>query len=86
MLTPAFHFQILDDFFDTFNRNADILCQQLTLLLSDEKQENENEIEMFPLVKRCTLDIICGNCNNNVAHLNFRIMRNRVSMRNAYYH
>jgi cytochrome P450 len=59
-LTPAFHFQILDNFFDTFNKNADILCQQLYRHLPEKSEMNEREIEVFPFLKRCTLDIICG--------------------------
>ncbi|KAI9556694.1 hypothetical protein GHT06_016485 [Daphnia sinensis] len=54
LLTPAFHFQILDNFFDTFNKSADILCQQFDATQSDDK-----EIDVFPYLKRCTLDIIC---------------------------
>jgi cytochrome P450 len=61
LLTPAFHFQILDNFFDTFNKNADILCQQLQRSLSKKAELNQTEeIEVFPYLKRCTLDIICG--------------------------
>jgi cytochrome P450 len=61
LLTPAFHFQILDNFFDTFNKSADILCQQLQRSLSKKAELNQTEeIEVFPYLKRCTLDIICG--------------------------
>ena len=59
LLTPAFHFQILDDFFHAFNRNADILCDQLEAGI-------ESEVDVYPFVKKCTLDIICG-------HLHFHL-------------
>lgn len=60
LLTPAFHFQILDNFFDTFNKSANILCQQLGASQSDDSLIGK-EIDVFPYLKRCTLDIICGN-------------------------
>lgn len=58
LLTPAFHFQILDNFFDTFNKSANILCQQLGASQSDDSLIGK-EIDVFPYLKRCTLDIIC---------------------------
>lgn len=59
-MTPAFHFQILDNFFETFNKNSNILCQLLSRSLTKSGNLNGNEIEIFPFIKRCTLDIICG--------------------------
>lgn len=58
LLTPAFHFQILDNFFDAFNKSANVLCQQLSQ--SVNSQLIGKEINVFPYLKRCTLDIICG--------------------------
>nr|QST15013.1 CYP4AN-like protein [Diaphanosoma celebensis] len=52
LLTPAFHFQILDDFFHAFNRNADILCRSLSARV-------HGQVDVYPFVKKCTLDIIC---------------------------
>ncbi len=40
-LTPAFHFQILNDFIDVFNRNSDIFVQQIA-----RKLETNPEIEI----------------------------------------
>lgn len=56
LLTPAFHFQILDNFFDVFNKNADILCDQLA---KAQSSEGVKETDVFPFLKKCTLDIIC---------------------------
>jgi cytochrome P450 len=64
LLTPAFHFQILENFFDVFNKNAEILCEQLDEAIENSKNIEEivqSEIDVFPFLKRCTLDIICGN-------------------------
>lgn len=55
LLTPAFHFQILGHFFDVFHKNAEILCEQLS------KESFNKEIDVMPYMKRCTLDVICGN-------------------------
>lgn len=55
LLTPAFHFQILDGFFDVFNRNSEIFVEQIKKRLLVEK-----EIDIYPMTSRCTLDIICG--------------------------
>ncbi|XP_046636789.1 cytochrome P450 4C1-like isoform X1 [Daphnia pulicaria] len=59
LLTPAFHFQILDNFFDVFNKNADILCEQLIKANTSIKGDSVEDIDVFPYLKRCALDIIC---------------------------
>lgn len=54
LLTPAFHFQILENFFDVFDSNANIFCQQLQKVVGTGQ-----EIDVYPYLKRCTLDVIC---------------------------
>ncbi|KAK4028092.1 hypothetical protein OUZ56_017270 [Daphnia magna] len=49
----AFHFQILGDFSDVFNRNAAILIDQIVNRVVDNK-----EIDILPSISRCTMDII----------------------------
>jgi hypothetical protein len=46
----------LGDFFEVFHRNADILVEQIINRLTDSE-----EIDIFPMMSRCTLDIISGN-------------------------
>ncbi|KRT83476.1 cytochrome P450, partial [Oryctes borbonicus] len=53
IITPAFHFQILDEFIDVFNSQSEILVSILK-----EKNKNAN-IDVYPYIGRCTLDIIC---------------------------
>jgi cytochrome P450 len=55
ILTPAFHFKILEDFIDVFVDQSLILVKKL-------KREvgNESGFNIFPYVTLCTLDIICG--------------------------
>lgn len=55
MLTPSFHFQILEGFFQDFNRNAFILNEVI-----EHKLLVDKEVDIFPLLSACTLDIICG--------------------------
>ena len=57
LLTPAFHFKILDTFFDVFNRNSTVLTEVVAKKI---EESNAGEMDMIPLMKRCTLDIICG--------------------------
>ncbi|CRK92923.1 CLUMA_CG006516, isoform A [Clunio marinus] len=52
MLTPAFHFKILDEFVETFNKSSEILVKIL--------KENENQtVDIFPKLAACALDVIC---------------------------
>jgi|688.fasta_scaffold557720_2 hypothetical protein len=55
MLTPTFHFKILEDFVQVFNEQSQILIEQL-----HDALKVENELDIYPFITRCTLDIICG--------------------------
>jgi cytochrome P450 len=64
ILTPAFHFKILEDFIDVFQDQSLILVKKL-------KREvgNESGFNIFPYITLCALDIICGElftCNLQV--------------------
>lgn len=61
MLTPTFHFKILEDFLDIFNKQSQVLVQKLAEAHNEMKVNNRDRIDIFPFVARCTLDIICGN-------------------------
>ncbi|CAJ0922407.1 unnamed protein product, partial [Mesorhabditis belari] len=52
MLTPTFHFKMLDGYVEVFDRLSRKLCQVL------EKSDGK-VIDLFPIVKNCALDIIC---------------------------
>jgi cytochrome P450 family 4 len=56
MLTPAFHFKILEDFFHVFNEQSQVLIQKLSAISTTEK----DGFDIYPFISRCTLDIICG--------------------------
>lgn len=54
ILTPAFHFKILEDFIDVFLDQSLILVKKLKHEIG-----NESGFNIFPYVTLCTLDIIC---------------------------
>lgn len=59
-ITPAFHFKILDDFMETFDKNSSILV--------DELKKNYKSTDPVALSKHltlATLDNICGEWNFN---------------------
>ena len=53
MLTPAFHFTILDQFMDVFTEQASVLVGRL-------RNTGGEKVNVFPFVTKATLDIICG--------------------------
>ncbi|ODN00188.1 Cytochrome P450 4c3 [Orchesella cincta] len=54
LLTPTFHFKILEDFLPIFNTNAQIL----TAVLEKQLQQTDS-FDICPFISRCTMDIIC---------------------------
>ncbi|XP_063865089.1 cytochrome P450 4C1-like [Scylla paramamosain] len=62
LLTPAFHFSILDNFVDVFNRQSSKMVSKL------RDNANGEAFDIFPFITLCTLDIICeaamGRCVN----------------------
>jgi hypothetical protein len=54
LITPAFHFKILENFVDVFNANGQILLEKLS------KHLNGPEFDIFSYIKLYTLDIISG--------------------------
>lgn len=55
ILTPAFHFKILDDFIEIFVKESEKLVQNLKREMKMEKQ-----ILLYDWINLCTLDSICG--------------------------
>lgn len=58
MLTPTFHFKILENFIPIFNRNAKLLTKNFT-------SSKNTAVEVDSYVSLCTLDIICGEFNSS---------------------
>lgn len=55
ILTPAFHFRILEDFLPIINEQSNILIEKLESV----GRENRNGVDIVPVVTLCMLDIIC---------------------------
>ncbi|XP_069680185.1 cytochrome P450 4C1-like [Periplaneta americana] len=53
MLTPTFHFKILDNFVSVFSENSNILVQKL------QGQVGKDCFNIYPYITHCALDIIC---------------------------
>ncbi|KAK4329599.1 hypothetical protein Pmani_000074 [Petrolisthes manimaculis] len=53
MLTPAFHFKILEDFLEVFNSQSTKMVEKLA------KKADGQRFDIFPYITLCTLDVIC---------------------------
>jgi len=54
MITPAFHFKILEDYVEVFLENSKILINKLQM------EVGSKGFDIYPYITRCALDIICG--------------------------
>jgi cytochrome P450 len=57
LITPAFHFKILEGFVEVFGSKDRILIEKL------ERHVNGPGFDIYPYISLCTLDIICGKHN-----------------------
>ena len=57
ILTPAFHFRILQDFAPVMNEQADVLVRKVRKLISEGKTSPYRNL--LSLITLCTLDTIC---------------------------
>jgi len=61
LITPTFHFRILNDFIQVFDEQAEILVTHL------ESQVDRSAFNVMPYITRCALDIICRKVEAAVA-------------------
>ena len=54
LLTPTFHFKILDNFMEAFVNKSLVFVNVL------EKHVGKESFDVYPYVTMCALDIICG--------------------------
>lgn len=56
LLTPSFHFKILEEFLHVFNSQSQIFID----ILKEDSDDGQEVLEICQYVTRCTLDTICG--------------------------
>jgi cytochrome P450 family 4 len=54
MITPTFHFKILESFVEVFSEKSEILVNKL------QKEVGSQGFDVYPYITKCALDIICG--------------------------
>ena len=64
MLTPALHFKALENFIEIYIRHCDVLCDILDKNCSLSDADNQKTVDLFPIVNRYALDVICGKTRN----------------------
>lgn len=74
ILTPAFHFKILESYIDIMNINSKIMLELL------DKEVGKEKFDIGPYIDKCTLDIICGKFSN------FNIFSTFFSLVNLFVH
>jgi cytochrome P450 family 4 len=53
IITPTFHFKILEEFVEIMNKHGEVFVKKL-------KKFDETPIDIFPMVSLYALDVICG--------------------------
>lgn len=54
MITPAFHFKILDQFVEVFDRLGNNVVEKL------KKYDANDDVEFYPIAVLYALDVMCG--------------------------
>lgn len=65
LLTPSFHFKILENAVGMIEKHANIMCQQL------ESRVEQPEFDITDYVEKCSLDIICGKIKKKANHIKY---------------
>ncbi|XP_063238472.1 cytochrome P450 4C1-like [Bacillus rossius redtenbacheri] len=62
IITPTFHFKILDNFMEVFSEKSEILVDKL------QGKADGKTFDIFPYITRCALDIICETAMGTEIH------------------
>ena len=68
MLTPSFHFKILEQFTGVFNRNGETLIRRLS------SHVDGPQFDITSYITMCTLDVICGKALSCRLHAKWRTL------------
>lgn len=60
LITPSFHFSILQDFIGVFDRVGENLLRKLSA------EVGKDSVEISKIISLYTLDVICGKLNRNI--------------------
>ncbi|XP_044727066.1 cytochrome P450 4C1-like [Chrysoperla carnea] len=63
LITPTFHFSILEKFFEVFDEQGDILINVLK-----EKADGKTNLDIFDFIKALALDVICETAMGTKMH------------------
>lgn len=74
IITPAFHFKILEEYVEIFDRLGNVFVNK-TLAKFDVK----DEVEIYPLAILYALDVMCGECLQMESEINSRTQRYRTN-------
>lgn len=72
-MTPAFHYTILKSYFEVFNEQSRILSGIFEGLCRSFPG-GKGEIDVYPYITRCSLDIICGENIRLTSNVNCRVL------------
>jgi cytochrome P450 family 4 len=65
IITPTFHFSILDSFVEVFSEKSKILISKL------QKEVGSQGFDVYPYITKCALDIICGKLFTRICFIHF---------------
>jgi hypothetical protein len=73
MITPTFHYKILDSFVEVFSEKSEVLVHKL------QKEVGSQGFDVYPYITRCALDIICGELGANIITFGAQVQSLTVS-------
>lgn len=70
IITPAFHFKILEQFVEVFDRLGTTVVDKL------KKFDAEDDVEFYPIAVLYTLDVMCGELYSQFVFFSVLLLKN----------